>query len=151
MAEDHPTQARSSVSNPNKSQTVQNKQVGGSFRSKVVTRPRTHLSLVVLCTPRPFCLPQHGRRTSLPHLQTLIMNSHHRVVHMACPMHVFLTLRRHTPRDRVANIAGSRSLAAFRCSHRNCSALILLPPDSRRGPPSSCHPPPVLPAGRMGV
>ncbi|KAH9985407.1 hypothetical protein BJV74DRAFT_847026 [Russula compacta] len=39
MTEDHPTQARSSISDPNKSQTVQSKQVGGSFRTKVVTRP----------------------------------------------------------------------------------------------------------------
>ena len=42
MADDSPTRARSSASNPSKSQTVRGKQANNApSRSKVVTRPRT--------------------------------------------------------------------------------------------------------------
>ena len=148
MADDAPTRARSSVLNPNKSQTARGKQVNNaSTRSKVVTRPRT--LLLSFCPPSAerliLCAPQPGRKTSPRRPRTLISNSLHLwAARMACPMRVVRTCRKTPPRGRAANNVGSRSLAAGqRCYHRKCSVPSLL---WRGGPPSSG-----LPTGRIAV
>jgi hypothetical protein len=69
MADDAPTRARSSVLNPNKSQTVRGKQVNNaSTRSKVVTRPRTLLfSLCPLfCRTSNFVCPTAWAKNEPP-------------------------------------------------------------------------------------
>jgi hypothetical protein len=84
------------------------------------------------------CATQPGRKTSRRRPRTLISNSPHLwAARMACPMRVARTYRKTPPRDRAANTAGSRSLAAGHCfHHRKCSVPSLLLFVSRGGPPS---------------
>jgi hypothetical protein len=68
MADDAPTRARSSVLNPNKSQTARGKQVNNaSTRSKVVTRPRTLLlSFSLFCRTSNFVCPTAWAKNEPP-------------------------------------------------------------------------------------
>ena len=104
MADGPPTLACSSLSVPNhnKSQTVRAKQISVTSRSKIVTRPRTLLCILLIPSSRAhfrffFLAAQLGRKMSLPRPQTLIMNPHLREARMAHPTRIALTCRK-TPR-----------------------------------------------------
>jgi hypothetical protein len=140
MADDRPTLASSylSVSNHNnKSQAVRAQRISATSRSKIVTRPRT-LSFLWLIPPTRadfrLVAAQLGRKMSLPRPQTLIMNFHLREARMAHLTHIALTCHNTPRQDQAANTAGSRSLVAAQCYHRQkCLGLSLLLHDWRGG------------------